>query len=247
MKIKQFFIFMLVFFLSLILLGCPNPNMPSDEDEDPDPIITTTPDAPTGLTASDGDYVSFIRLNWNSSYGAEGYRIYWSNTSDGTYTEFDTTSSTTFDDYDGGGGPTFFFKVKAYNDFGDSDFSNYDSGWAIDYTNGSWIPPEVPTDITASTTYYNEYIYNSVSYKIYKGWMTRGNSYTIRTSGYYYPDDPDLQLYNSYGDVLSQSTSGTGGEVESITYSCLDTGYYYFMVTNSLGYGFNFDFSFIKN
>lgn len=235
--------------LLLFFAGCPSAGSgTSDETPIPqDPPVTTAPDAPTGLQASDGTYISFIRLTWNPSYGAEGYEIYWSDSASGTYQAFDTSIGTTYDDYDGGGGATYFFKIKAYNQFGYSDFSNYDSGWAIDYTGGSWTPPEGTTTVTAGTYLYDQSIGTSLAYKSYKGWMTRGQSYTITIYGFYHPADADLQLYNSYGDVLAQSTSGGLGIPESISYSCQDTGYYYFRVTNPIGDGFDFDFSFVKN
>ncbi|MDT8297625.1 MAG: fibronectin type III domain-containing protein, partial [Spirochaetaceae bacterium] len=123
-----------------VFSGCPDVNgggsVPSV------PVITTVPDIPAGLSASDGTHVSFIRLTWNPSYGAEGYKIFWAGSLDGNYTQFDTTSATSFDDYDGGDGSTYYFRIKAYNTLGESGFSGADSGWAIDYTGGSWTPPE---------------------------------------------------------------------------------------------------------
>lgn len=219
---------------------------PDDAGNPADPVVTGPPEQPSGLTASDGSYISFIRLNWNSAYGAEGYEIYWAGSSDGVYTAFDTTSSTTFDDYDGGDGSTYYFKIKAYNQYGYSDFSNFDSGWAVDLCNGSWEPAEGYSSITDGLYFTNVFMPASPGYVSYRGWMYRGDTYRITIYGFYYPDNADLFLYSTYGDELERSNSGAGGEDEVIIYTAPDTGHYFIRVVNWLGDSFSFSISFTR-
>ena len=232
----------------LAFASCPSAGGGSgDEPPTPsEPFITTAPEAPTGVQASDGTYISFIRLTWNASYGADGYEIYWASSIDGTYTAFDTCSGTLYDDYDGGDGTTYFFKIKAYNQFGYSDFSNYDSGWAVDLCNGTWEPDEGYSSITNGSWFNNQFMPMSPGYVSYRGWMQRGKTYRIVITDFYYPDNADLSLYSTYGDILTRSNSGSGGEDEVIYYSAPDTGYYFFRVVNWLGDSFTFSIGFYE-
>jgi hypothetical protein len=235
-------------FAVLLLTACPSAGggTSNDSQTPQDPPISTAPAAPTELQASDGTYISFIRLTWNPAYGAEGYEVYWSDSASGTYEAFDTCTATSYDDYAGGGGATYFFKIKAYNQYGYSDFSNYDSGWAIDLCNGSWEPPEGYSSITNGSWFNNVFMPMSPGYVSYRGWMQRGYTYRIVITNFYYPDNADLYLYSSYGDILERSNSGSGGMDEVIYYTAQDTGYYFVRVVNWLGSDFTFSIGFSR-
>lgn len=64
---------------------------------DPEAVIgtgdqgfTDPPGIPDGLTASDGLYIGYVRLGWNTVAEADHYKIYYSYTSTGPYSAFDT-------------------------------------------------------------------------------------------------------------------------------------------------------------
>jgi len=106
----------------------------SDDPDEPSVEIAVTltvesaPDAPTNLQASDGTYTDKIRITWNASGGADYYKVYRATSEGGSYGYIGQTSSSRYDD-DPGTTNTYWYKAKAHNSFGDSDYSNADSGY----------------------------------------------------------------------------------------------------------------------
>jgi len=84
---------------------------------------TTLLAAPTGVTAV-ANSTSSITISWSSVAGATGYRVYRSGTSDGTYTEVGSSSSTSYTNTGLTAGTTFYYKVAAYNSGGEGSKSN---------------------------------------------------------------------------------------------------------------------------
>ena len=80
----------------------------------------TPPDAPTALVAA-AVSSSQIDLSWNSSDGADGYDIYYD---DGNYIDSTMATVTSYSDTGLDSGTQYSYKVLAYNDDGDSGFSN---------------------------------------------------------------------------------------------------------------------------
>ncbi|MCD6282145.1 choice-of-anchor D domain-containing protein [bacterium] len=85
------------------------------------------PNPPTNVQASDGTYADKIRITWTASSGADYYKLYRSTSQSGTYGYIGQTSSSPYDDNPGNTN-TYWYKAKAHNANGDSDFSNADSG-----------------------------------------------------------------------------------------------------------------------
>ena len=83
------------------------------------------PSAPTGLSASAGSS-SEIWVTWNPVSGAEGYKLYSSASRNGTYYLQGSTTNTTVRSYGIPSGATRYFKVTAYNSYGESGYSNID-------------------------------------------------------------------------------------------------------------------------
>lgn len=94
------------------------------------PSIDSSPIPPTGVDASDGTHANYIEVHWTASAGANGYDIYrsfstnmpiqiWTNFTQTTYNDSNVTTSV-----------YYYYKVKARNDYGISDFSASDSGYA---------------------------------------------------------------------------------------------------------------------
>jgi acid phosphatase type 7 len=109
-------------------------------------VTPTAPNAPTGLTAIAAS-VSQIDLGWaDNSDNEDGFRI--ERSTDGTnFTEIATVPANS-NTYSAGGlasGTPYFFRVRAYNAVGNSNYSN--TAVATTLT----TPPAAPSGLTATT------------------------------------------------------------------------------------------------
>jgi len=105
------------------------------------------PDAPTGLVAATWPIPPVeVDLAWNDVTGETGYKIFRALSPTGTYTEIDSTAAnvTFYVDTNVFCGTTYYYKVKATSDYGNSDYSNM--------ATAVWIAclPAAPTDLTAT-------------------------------------------------------------------------------------------------
>lgn len=100
--------------------------------------FSTRPAAPTNLTASDGP--SCILLTWNSSSGAQSYRVYRSTTgAPGSFTQLASNITTTsYSDCTAAPGQTYYYLVRAVSlDDQESLDSNIDSATRTSTGGGS--------------------------------------------------------------------------------------------------------------
>ena len=84
-------------------------------------VVTLT--APKGLTAANNLTTGRVKLSWKASSGAAGYNIYRSKSVDGTYEKLNAapvTDLTYTDGRSGNAGVTYWYKVTAVCDFGES-------------------------------------------------------------------------------------------------------------------------------
>jgi len=93
---------------------------------------------PDNLIASN-DFALKIVLEWDEAFNAEGYNIYraiktGSNPETLSYTMIGTTIETTFEDISVESNSSYYYKVKAYNDDGESDFTKAVPGVTISLT-----------------------------------------------------------------------------------------------------------------
>ena len=96
---------------------------------------TSPPPAPTGLTATPGDFQ--VSLTWNTSAGAESYNVHRSTTSGALYTTIATSvTANSYTDTGLNNGTTYYYVVSAVNSFGESAASN-EAG----------AKPQAPTDM----------------------------------------------------------------------------------------------------
>lgn len=87
---------------------------------------TTIPSAPTGLTAQDNSTAEdcWVLLKWNSVSSATSYNIYRSTSSSGSYSKIGSSTYTSYNDKTPREGANYY-KVKAVNSAGESDYSSY--------------------------------------------------------------------------------------------------------------------------
>ena len=90
------------------------------------------PSAPTNVSASDGTYTNKARITWSTSSGAISYEVYRATSSGGTKSKIGTSSGTSYDDTSASVGTTYYYWVKAKNEWGTSGYSSYDTGFCSD-------------------------------------------------------------------------------------------------------------------
>ncbi|NDV95394.1 hypothetical protein D0T84_10770 [Dysgonomonas sp. 521] len=89
----------------------------------------TKPDSPTGVTVSnDGNsLVPLITIRWNSVPDATSYKVYRSSSASGTYSQIESSTTNTFLVDSNPREGTSYYKVKAINSVGESEYSAYAS------------------------------------------------------------------------------------------------------------------------
>ena len=131
----------------------------------------TVPTAPTGLTASEGDYSDKINLSWIGSENARYYQIYrnTSNNHEGQIVLEYSHPNCTYDDWNAEPGITYYYWVKACNSAGCSAYSSPAQGWRAETI------PLPPIAITASDGTYTDKVLLSWTvpegaayYKVYR-------------------------------------------------------------------------------
>ncbi len=169
-----------------------------------EPPTPQVPNPPTGLRVTEtNDYR--IVLEWNAVSNASYYQVYRATSASGTYTAIAYTPTLEWIDIIVQTGSTFYYKVSAINEAGESQLSSYVSGTAIGSGGGGGgggtSKPSTPTGVTAtaSSSYIN-ITWNSVSgatsYKIYRS--------TSASGSYSYIDVSTVTRYSDY-----TATAGT--------------------------------------
>ena len=90
----------------------------------------TAPAAPAApvVTAGNSAVSGKPMLTWNAVDGATSYKVYRAAKEDGTYGLLGTTTATSYTNTGAKEGVTYYYKVTAVNDIGESEFSNIVSG-----------------------------------------------------------------------------------------------------------------------
>ena len=104
------------------------------------------PDAPTGVSASDGTSTAKIRVTWSASSGATYYKVYraTSNSSAAATCLASSVETLFYDDAAVDVGTTYYYWVVAGNASGESAFSASDSGYR------AYAVPDAPTGVSAA-------------------------------------------------------------------------------------------------
>lgn len=107
------------------------------------PKNPTSPTTPTGLVVT-GSTDASIDLSWTAVSGADGYRIYRSNSASGTYVQVgNDVATTTFNDASLLANTTYWYRISAYNANGESNQGGAVSGFTTPAGNPE-PPPVTP-------------------------------------------------------------------------------------------------------
>ena len=151
------------------------------------------PDPPKNVQATDEVYADAIAVSWDASSGATSYKVYRATSSSGSYYLQDTVTGTSWTNTGLWSDVAYYYKIKACNSMGCSDFSSSDEG-----STGEGIP-DPPTHVAATDGVYADRIavsWNSSSgaadYKVYRATSAYGTYYyqdTVVTTSW---SDTDL-------------------------------------------------------
>ena len=187
--------------------------------------LATPPSAPTGVSASDGNYSDRVRISWSSSPGADDYKVFrnTTNSSSGATELVSGHSASPYDDLSASPGMTYYYWVKACNERGCSGFSMSDSGYA------TVSAPSAPTGVAASDGTFSSIVRvmwnpspGATYYKIYRN-ISTSHSGEVELS-----DDHPSSPYNDFGAtpdttyyywVIACNPAGCSG------YSAYDSGW----------------------
>ncbi len=157
---------------------------------------SSKPNTPSGLKASVSS--SCIELTWNSVSNADYYNIYRCGEANGSYAYLTSTNSSYYTDCNVISGVTYYYKVSAENNNGESSLSSYVYGKVTSSGGGGGggdggggggaTKPSAPTGLKAtSQSSYIELTWNSVSdavkYYIYRSTSSSG-SYSLLDESY---------------------------------------------------------------
>ena len=125
--------------------------------------------APTGVTATDGQYAGKIVVRWDSVPGAASYNVFRAKENCGVKTKIGSTGNTTYEDTTVPDQSTYYYWVKATNCVEYSEFSiKHDTGYLMNR-------PSAPAWVSASDGKYMNKIHikwksvaNAASYNIYR-------------------------------------------------------------------------------
>ena len=108
------------------------------------------PDAPKGVTASDGVFSGKVQVTWSAATGAKSYDVYradmpaWTGTAPKRIAS--SVAGTLYNDTSAAGGSRYYYWVKSRNSGGVSKYSNFDAG----YWGSAGSKPAVPTNASAT-------------------------------------------------------------------------------------------------
>ena len=183
------------------------------------------PAAPTGVSASDGDYTDTVLVTWLAVPGATGYEV-WRNTADSSSNATQIAAAvngTSYADTTVSIGQTYYYWTKARNVSGAGSFSASDSGFAY------VAAPAAPSGVTASDGTYPDGIRVSwlaaagaLSYEIWRNTSDSSGSATliaVGVDGTEYDDTGTTSDQVYYYWIKATNSGGSSG------FGASDSGY----------------------
>ena len=142
----------------------------------------TAPAAPAApvVTAGNSAVSGKPMLTWNAVEGATSYKVYRAAKEDGTYGLLGSTSATSYTNTGAKEGVTYYYKVTAVNDIGESEPSNIVSGQVKTVTPKPAAPVVSIGHSAASGKPQLTWraVYGATSYRIYRS-TSRGSGYSL--------------------------------------------------------------------
>ena len=204
---------------------------------------TSKPNTPANVKATAG--TSSITVTWSSVSGADGYKVYRSTSASGSYSFMANVNNTTYTDYNVNTGTSYYYKVSAVNNAGESSMSSYayakiassgggdNPGGGGSSTNYEPCPPSVTCSGSSSVTVKWTAATSTgcgkpTSYDVLRKNLITGQTETLKsgTTSTSYTDSkpfPGINTYgvraiNSYGNATGQNISSSIG-IEAPTFA----------------------------
>lgn len=204
---------------------------------------TSKPNTPTNVKATAG--TSSITVTWSSVSGADGYKVYRSTSASGSFSPLTNVTNTTYTDYNVNTGTSYYYKVSAVNNAGESSMSSYayakiassgggdNPGGGGSSTNYEPCPPSVTCSGSSSVTVKWTAATSTgcgkpTSYDVLRKNLITGQTETLKsgTTSTSYTDSkpfPGINTYgvraiNSYGKATGQNVSSSIG-IEAPTFA----------------------------
>ena len=182
---------------------------------------STTLPAPTGFSLSQTS--EYVKLSWNSVSGAAGYGIWRALPQDEDYTLLETTTSTTYLDYDVSAGTTYYYAVGAFdNDYNVGSIAEDAIAFKGESGGGTTSKPNTPSGVKATAnSSYISVTWNAVSgadsYGVYRSTSANGTYSLITTFATTTYSDYAVSAGTTYYYKISAKNSA--GESDKSTYA----------------------------
>jgi fibronectin type 3 domain-containing protein len=167
------------------------------------------PGIPTGVTATT-ESSSSITVSWSSVSEAVGYYVYRSTSASGTYSSLGSSSSTSYSDTGLSANTAYYYKVSAYNSYGEGSQSSYASRTTA---------PDTPTGVTATASSFNitvswSSVSGATSYYLYRSTSASGTYTRVATPSTTSYTNTGLSAGTTYYYKVS-AYNGSGESAES--------------------------------
>ncbi|MDD3748536.1 MAG: hypothetical protein PHX35_04185 [Candidatus Bipolaricaulis anaerobius] len=158
------------------------------------------PATPTDLSVTNGTLADRVRLAWSPVAEAGGYEVWRAESSDGEYMFVGATAHPAYDDTTAMPGTTYWYKVRACNRAGCSEFTPALSGKAL-----SNLVPSAPTGVSASQGTFTDRVRvtwqaspRASAYHVYRGTAATGPFTMIAVVEGTSYDDVEVTLGQTY-------------------------------------------------
>jgi len=183
--------------------------------------VTNILSMPTGLTAADVG-PSEIYLDWDPVSDATGYYIYRATSSTDTYNKIETVQTSYYTDSGLNADTTYYYKVKAYNSYGASDYSLK----AYDRTDADYVLDTPDPDAVALNSKEIQLSWDSVSgstsYYVYRSTSFSGDYLKIKTVSTLGYKDTGLQAEDTYYYKIQAYSSSGLSDFSEVVYAKTD-------------------------